>query len=165
MSSFLDEDEAETTDPAAYDDDRFVSGAELAEAQGLKIVYSKPDELFLDFDPEEQLRDVDVRAEKLAEWGALSNEGKTIRVSKSGRPHRHVRYTLTRAFTPTERILMQMFLGSDPIKEGMAFKRILTGVTDNPIRLFMTHTFDETVPPIPEPPAWDGGDEDDDLPF
>lgn len=122
--------------------DSFEEGAKEAEEQGRYVIYSQDNELFLDIDTEEALNDLDDRVEPLIRWGWLEG-GKEIRVSKSGRPHRHIRYKLTRPFSVLDRILLQLYLGSDPVKELLAYKRLIDGVAENPIRLFMIFPFDE----------------------
>jgi len=108
-----------------YDIDRMVAIRE-AEKKGLDIIYPKENELLLDIDTEEQMKIFEERAEYLNEFFPIEFE---IRQSQSGHPHYHIIISLSEdiLLDNTERIFLQLFLGSDPTREFLSYLRILKG--------------------------------------
>jgi hypothetical protein len=96
---------------------------EAAQSMFVEIILPGPSELFLDFDTTEAVEqfrkrfEVFVQMEPNAEW--------SWRRSRTKISGRHVRVTLGRpTASPTERVMLQAMLGSDPVRELLALKRI-----------------------------------------
>jgi hypothetical protein len=103
---------------------------------GRIVVYPKPNELQLDIDDEAQLEDFEERfgrvASLLAEHGAKGTDA-IVRYRKtpspSGRPGRwHVTVEMPRPVrNEGERVFLQALLGSDPMREGLGWRRYVCG--------------------------------------
>jgi len=122
----------------------FEESAEVvAEEKGLKVIYPKNNELFIDIDDEDQLDGFERRINDLLE--TFENNffnGLDIikKVSSSGAPHYHIVVSLYKddeaiVLNDWQRVCLQFLLCSDPIKETLSVYRILAGVK-NPSILF-----------------------------
>lgn len=103
-----------------------------AAAGGCTIIFPKKDELLLDLDTEEQFGALPEKVDMLGQmWRAEAVITRAV-PSNSGLPHRHVTVQVPGCvFNDATRAGLQMFLGSDPVREALCFKRIDEGV-DNP---------------------------------
>ncbi len=127
MTDSLDTLPVTANDDCEYDWNRIIE--QVAEDKGCTILRPKENELFLDFDTEEQWTGLD---EKLADL-IKDHEcpvAVTAWASQSGAPHRHVIVTFhNKTFTPGRRVLFQMLLGSDPKREFLDARRLFHGVS------------------------------------
>jgi hypothetical protein len=107
-----------------------------AEKLGCKVVYPLSTQLQLDMDTEEQFLEYERRLGELLGWCEVDTpKFISITPSKSGLPHRHITITFNREFTDAERIGLQVFLGSDLVREKMNILRLHNGIA-RPCRLF-----------------------------
>lgn len=90
-----------------------------ANERGMDVVYPKPNELQLDFDTQEQYDFYESNKWILDEHFGILAE--TVRISKSGLPHRHVYVELNAVLTVASRILLQAAMGSDRKRELLSF--------------------------------------------
>ena len=119
------------------------SAEAVAEKRGLKVIYPKKNELFIDIDDEIQLRGFYRRADELLESfeNTFFDDLDIIKKeSSSGAPHYHIIVSLYRDDKPIclndwQRVCLQFLLCSDPIKETLSVYRILAEVK-NPSILF-----------------------------
>lgn len=112
-----------------------------AKAVGKKIVIPKDNELMIDIDSEEQLLIFKDRIKELNELIHYVHSIKTI-PSQGGSGHYHIYVLLDLHLTEIERAFLQLFLGSDPIREYLAY--CLTKIGDpHPTLFFEDYNFDE----------------------
>ncbi len=105
---------------------------ERAARRGCRVIFPERNQLQLDIDTPAQLAAFEARIEFLRRGEECSVE---IVPSKS-RGHFHVTVTFPhREFGDVERIALQAVLGSDPLREYMAYLRVLDG-WERPCRLF-----------------------------
>jgi len=97
-----------------------------AEKKGLKVIVPEDNQLQIDIDDENQLAVFEERIKKLKTHNFEIKDVK-IQESISGSPHRHIYITLEEHFTDLERIFLQLFLGSDPVRELLSYERIREG--------------------------------------
>lgn len=91
--------------------------------RGNKIVLlPKDNELFIDLDSEDALTLFNKRLKRLGTWHNTTD--KQISPSKK-KNHYHAIVTLETNIDPMQRIFLQLFLGSDPIRELLSLQRIL----------------------------------------
>ncbi len=109
----------------------------VAEQRGCHVVYPDPDQVQLDIDTDEQYQ---VFLRRKQDWASLERHydvpkwlGSATTTSQNG--NKHITVTFDRNLDHRERVLMQMALGSDPIREQLNYFRILRG-EENPSRLF-----------------------------
>ena len=105
---------------------------EEAIKKGLKLVFPKVNQLFVDIDDEKAM---DVFNERLVMLRSLFGCKEEIKVSQSGHPHYHIYVTTERNFTTPERILLQLFLGSDVNHEFLSYREFRNG-EDYPVLFF-----------------------------
>ena len=98
--------------------------SEEAKKKGLKVIFPKEKELFVDIDDEESMKIYHKRIDMLKSLFYCKSE---IKVSQSGHPHCHIYINTDRIFTNIERILLQLFLGSDVIHEFLSYKDYVNG--------------------------------------
>ena len=120
-----------------YDNVYNKTAEELAEERGCTVLYPKVNELQLDIDSAEAYENFLLQRAILNSRNNILLESETTElVSKSGLPHRHIIIRLKdRVLDERERILLQLGLGSDPVRERINTMRLMTGVT-RPTRLF-----------------------------
>jgi hypothetical protein len=104
-----------------YDLNREVAIQEAIE-KGLNVVYPKNNELLLDIDTEEQIDLFEERFEYIQKYFDCTYE---VKNSQSGYPHCHIYVTFDEntKLNELERIFLQLFLGSDPIRELLSYLR------------------------------------------
>ncbi len=103
---------------------------------GYKAITRQPNQLFLDIDtPCDQglSKELYCRVKMIATRYGLSDWTQTI--SKSGNIHLVMNFRPPIVFSDKEAILLQMFLGSDPVKEWLSFERCIEKIK-NPILLY-----------------------------
>lgn len=95
---------------------------------GFKVIFPRPDELFLDIDSEEaygRYRNMYSLLSSLLRPHDGLRSFETV--SKSGLPNRHIRITLPGDMTMEQRFIFQLALGSDPARELMNYASYLNG--------------------------------------
>jgi len=97
---------------------------EEAKKKGLKVVFPKNNQLFVDIDSEEQMK---VFRERIDMLKSLFDCESEIKVSQSGHPHYHIYVDIKTAICNTERILLQLFLGSDVMHEFLSYRDYVNG--------------------------------------
>lgn len=116
------------TEEDEYDFNRRIE--DVAKNEKCSIIRPKANELFLDLDSEESYQDFQIKL-----WDFLKDrEGCQHTVeewfSRSGKPKRHIIIRFdSKTFTPSERVLYQLLLGSDPKREFLDGRRLFHGVT------------------------------------
>ena len=103
-----------------------------AKAAGHKVLTPYANELFIDIDTDEQYEDMKSRLRNFPNMMFMTAKITRDVPSMSGLPHRHVTVTLGEDVDNMTRAAMQMFLCSDPVREILAVRRVLQGVS-NPI--------------------------------
>lgn len=115
-------------------------GAKAAAVEkGLVIVLPKDNELFVDIDDERSLEEFFSRVLILRSTGWVSEDqeaGVVMKASKSRGCHWHAVVTLQHNVTPTERVALQLLLGSDPIREALSMRAIREKTTPHPTLFF-----------------------------
>ena len=98
---------------------------ELNEGEVIRL--PQPNELLIDIDSEESLKNFEATFAKfdLHVMRILTVVRYPSRSGGTGLPQEHVVLTLERDITPTERVMFQAFLGSDPMRELLSYVRIL----------------------------------------
>jgi hypothetical protein len=116
-----------------YDDIGSVAAISKAEAQNQQVVLPSENELFVDLDGEEAVNKFNQQLPRISKYLDITYE---LRPSPSGEQHRyHVYCKLPRAVSPMERILLQLLLGSDPIREFLSWALVTKG-DPNPTLFF-----------------------------
>ena len=95
---------------------------EQADREGLQVVLPTPYQLFIDIDSDEMYAEYKKRLLQAEKHYHMSHV--QIAPSKSGLPNRHITITLGGKVEPMERLLLQLFLGSDPTREFLGLQRI-----------------------------------------
>jgi hypothetical protein len=121
---FIDEAKKEEEKDYAYGIMR--DPYKVAAEMGLNVVVPTQFELQLDIDSEEQYKDF------LKNLISLINETKESftfveKYSKSGPPKRHITVTSKTEMGVWQRIALQFYLQSDPVREGINCKRVILG--------------------------------------
>lgn len=94
-----------------------------ADDNGFIVKVPTDRELFLDIDTQEQYNLFRKRFPKLCdEMGCSPDYEETP--SASGLPHRHIVVTLAHSMNDEGRMFLQLWLGSDPIREYLSFLRL-----------------------------------------
>jgi hypothetical protein len=93
-----------------------------AERDNLVVAVPTPRQLFVDIDNEIDYGIFQARYERLIHF--YSVEELIELPSKSGLPNRHITVTLREPVDNKERLILQLFLGSDPIREFLGLQRI-----------------------------------------
>lgn len=101
-----------------------------AERNGATVLYPQPNELFLDIDTLDQYNQMFDRLPRLLELFGCQAAIKRDVPSNSGGEHRHVIIELSIQVDNATRAGLQMFLGSDPVRDVLALRRIMAGVYD-----------------------------------
>ena len=97
-------------------------------AKGFKVIFPRPDELFLDIDSEEAYGRYRYMYSLLSSLLRPHDGLRRLEtVSKSGLPNRHIRITLPGEMTMEQRFIFQLALGSDPARELMNYASYLNG--------------------------------------
>lgn len=114
--------------PGEYEVDTSEEAFSKAKARGLVALAPKPNELFVDIDDEQSMEAFALRR-AIFDRHILPLPGLVEAVpSKSGRPGKfHITLQLERDITDLERVLFQLMLGSDPVRELLSYRRILNG--------------------------------------
>jgi len=99
---------------------------EEAKKKGLKVVFPKKNQLFIDIDNEESMKIYHKRIDMLKSLFECKAE---IRISRSGHPNYHIYIDTDRIFTDVERILLQLFLGSDVNHEFLSYRDYARGAS------------------------------------
>lgn len=116
-----------------YDLANYEEAEKKAEKLGKKIVTPEADQLFIDIDTPEQL---EVFSTRIQELNHLHNVMSTRQIpSPGGVGHYHIYVTLENDMDDTERVFLQLFLGSDPIREYLSLCLIQVG-DPHPILFF-----------------------------
>ena len=110
-------------------------GRRKARSLGLTYHVASPDQLLLDIDTEHQWGQFEWMLPYLRRY--LHIEVEQVIPSRSGEDqwHKHVYLRLGHDLEPTERLLLQALLGSDPMKEWLGLLRVW-GRVKEPIQLF-----------------------------
>jgi hypothetical protein len=116
------------TDIIAYDST--IPQEWVAEERGQIAIYPKENELFIDIDSEEQLKEFYRRAFHLG----ISLEDIKVTSSKT-EGHKHITITTQKTFTDLERIAWQAALNDDPLKVFLSVMRVHVGI-QNPTTFF-----------------------------
>lgn len=91
--------------------------------KGNKVVLlPEGNELFIDLDSEDSLKLFNKRLKSLGVWHSTADKRVTPSAKKN---HYHAIITLKANIDPMQRIFLQLFLGSDPIRELLSLQRIL----------------------------------------
>jgi hypothetical protein len=136
----FDEVEKKEEDEIVY---IFSESAEKAAAiKGLRVIYPKRNQLFIDIDSKEQLWLFQKRLHDIQMLdNKLFDDFKTTQTeSVSGYPHFHIVLSLYKVekmvqLDDWKRVALQFMLASDPVKETLTMFRILSGI-ENPSILF-----------------------------
>ena len=104
----------------------------VAEANGSTVLYPSDKELFIDIDTKEQYQLMKERLARLPNMLFMKAAITRDVPSASGGDHRHVTLEISEELPAEIRAAIQMFLCSDPVREILAIRRVLQGVT-NPI--------------------------------
>jgi hypothetical protein len=111
--------------PQDYPVDSSDSAIKNAENRGLTVIVSDNNTLLIDIDTVEQYAIFQQRIDKVSK-----DIGMTIvsdEPSRSGLPRRHITIALGEEKTVADRLFLQLYLGSDPIKEYLSFLRYEAG--------------------------------------
>lgn len=111
--------------PPSIMDSEFCSQTALDEVnndRGLQIVYPEDNQLQIDLDGEMDFLIFQSRFDRLIYFYVPKKV--EIRASRSGLPKRHVTVTLYDKIDPKDRIILQLYLGSDPTREFLGLQRI-----------------------------------------
>jgi len=116
------------TIPAIISKDMYIlahsSAVKHAEENNEEIIYPEENQLQIDIDSEEAKAIFSDRIQRISRWVKCEYK---IQPSKSGEPgHYHIYVDTDRVFSQTERVLVQLLLGSDPIRELLSWARIVT---------------------------------------
>ena len=103
--------------------DRSIGAIKRAEEQGLRTVLPKGNQLLIDLDSEEQYQTYLKRFARVQE--SLFIQEVYNQPSKSGLPKRHIIIELEKSIDVRERLILQLYLGSDPIREFLSYLRFL----------------------------------------
>lgn len=115
---------------------------QIAAERGQVVVYPRDNQLQIDIDSEEQLKEFWKRVDALGLFFVdvsdpdheHADNSRVIKSKTEG--HYHIYLTFTeQTFTEERRILWQSMLGSDPAREFLNFRRLLFGI-ERPNRLF-----------------------------
>lgn len=104
----------------------FVEALDKARENSWIVVLPAPNQLQLDIDTKKSLNEFYNRKRLLSRIGYQIRDY-VVKNSKSGGEHYHVTVTLVQELTHLERIILQMFLCSDPIRELLSLRRIKNG--------------------------------------
>jgi len=128
-------DEADSYAEHGFLRQTFEEAVEIAAAKGCVVRVPGPRELFIDIDSE-AAHDSFERLRKAFPPGLIASEVRTR--SPSGNPwHFHIVATLSRDLQDDrERVMLQAFLGSDPMRELLSWRRIENGSDSAAVSLF-----------------------------
>lgn len=101
------------------------SAYDKAERDDLKVVLPKDNQLFVDIDNDFAFAVYERNLETFMRHYELRSS--IVTSSKSGGEKRHVTITLSKPVDPTERLVLQAFLGSDLKREFLGLQRIKAG--------------------------------------
>ena len=110
----------------------FTDADEIASNEGLIIVEPLPNELQIDIDSPIIPKSYNDQRDILCVFKSITNH--RITTSKSG--NKHIYIQLKDPITPVERILLQLALGSDPVRELLTYHNILDPTNLRPQFLF-----------------------------
>jgi hypothetical protein len=99
----------------------------VAEELNMDVVLPTEYQLQLDIDTEEQFEKFNKNLEHLGNDTQIYPEDVKINPSKSGLPKRHVTLTFQFEMGVWQRIALQYYLQSDPVREGLNAMRVLLG--------------------------------------
>lgn len=102
------------------------SAYDKAERDELEVVLPRDNQLFIDIDSDFALLVFEKNYEQLLRFydsAAITS----ISPSKSGGEKKHITITLSEPVSPTERLVLQAFLGSDLRREFLGLQRIKAG--------------------------------------
>ena len=98
--------------------------------EGQRIRVPEDNELFIDIDTAEAFEEFENRRfvlYRLLKAAGHTIDGIEVTPSKSGLPHRHIVLRLSGAMTMEQRIIFQLALGSDYVREMMNYAAWLNG--------------------------------------
>ena len=116
-----------------YEMNNYAEAVKKADRLGKIIVKPGDNELLLDIDSAEQYKTYKDRMEELSKLHKVVRIKEIPSSEKSG--HRHIYISLVCGMEDEERIFLQLFLGSDPIREYLSLCLIRIG-DPHPILLF-----------------------------
>jgi hypothetical protein len=90
---------------------------------------SNSNQLFIDIDTEDQFT---AFADRVGLFQSFRACVINVKISKSGLPHRHIYVTLEEDYPVMDRLVMQQFLCSDPVRDFLSYIQHLDG-EENPI--------------------------------
>ena len=132
------------------DDDPFA----IAESKHWKVVVPEPRDVQLDYDfdvdEEEEVDQVRKRISKAQTLiDRMAGAGLVMRIeettiSPGGNRHVYI-HCSSHELDPLQRIIIQLILGSDPIREMLSFLRIVTGAKRPPTLLYEIDESVETI--------------------
>lgn len=96
-----------------------------AKELNMDVVLPERNQLQLDIDTEEQYKTFIANLRSLENDTNLQFEPFISKPSKSGLPKRHVTLTTKDDMNVWQRIALQFYLASDPVREGLNCKRVL----------------------------------------
>lgn len=98
---------------------------------GCTVLLPAEDELYLDLDTEEQFTGLEAKVKRLSQLFREHFEITRVVPSNSGLPHRHVTVRGCSALDAAVRAGLQLYLGSDPVREVLCLRRAHHGI-ENP---------------------------------
>lgn len=108
-----------------YDLKNFEDAKKKARKLNREIVLPAPNELQIDIDSYEQY---EIYRQRIKELNQIHCVKKTKEIpSPGGADHRHIYISLEDEVSKEERVFLQLFLGSDPIREYLSFCLIKIG--------------------------------------
>lgn len=102
----------------------------IAADLGCDVVFSGPHDILLDVDPD-KISLVDVEENIARHEGGLELTEK-VRWTSRGGQGTHIHLVSNLSWTPIERFMIQLFLGSDPDREKIGMKKYLDGTDLHP---------------------------------
>ena len=117
-----------------------------AEGSGLKTVFPKANELFIDIDDDDAYNRFNEVVQILTRYTYVHDINTTP--SKSGLPRRHVVVTLNGDVSDLERIALQAALGSDGKREMLSYMRLKGGDPHPTLFFEPTETYQKKAPTI-----------------
>lgn len=115
------------------DDDAFVEAARDAELEGFKVLVAGDHDLFLDLDTEESWAHFPTQLAAFRNWFRVTKVEWWF--SKNENHHVWIYLDWEHVVKEEQKLTLQLYLGSDPLKEFLTLVRLRSGMS-NCIRLF-----------------------------